>query len=195
MSPWQRSCSAGSATRHALRSSLRSADGERRVSDIVTALNGSQGNISGHLKCLRECGLVDRPACRSRGLLPHRPRRSRRRRALGRTTPRTDRPPDRSLPELHHRRKRETPMTVSRFHVAGMDCAAEEQLVRMALSDIDDIDRIVVDLDERDVLIDHAADIDSDRRCAPRARARRRIRRRHQRDRPRRRHSQGTTTR
>lgn len=41
------------------------ADGERRVGDIVTALNGSQGNISGHLKCLRECGLVaDRRAGR-----------------------------------------------------------------------------------------------------------------------------------
>ena len=50
-------------------------------------------------------------------------------------------------------------MTVSRFHVAGMDCAAEEQLVRMTLSEVDDIDRIVVDLDERDVLIDHTADI------------------------------------
>ena len=40
-------------------------------------------------------------------------------------------------------------MTVSRFHVAGMDCAAEEQLVRMALSDIDQINRIEVDLDQR----------------------------------------------
>ena len=28
-------------------------------------------------------------------------------------------------------------MTISRFHVAEMDCVAEEQLVRMALSDID----------------------------------------------------------
>ena len=34
------------------------ADGERRVSDIVDTLDGSQGNISGHLKCLRDCGLV-----------------------------------------------------------------------------------------------------------------------------------------
>jgi len=32
--------------------------GERRVSDLVAALKGSQGNISGHLRCLRECGLV-----------------------------------------------------------------------------------------------------------------------------------------
>lgn len=49
-------------------------------------------------------------------------------------------------------------MTVSRFHVAGMDCAAEEQLVRMALSDVNDIDRIEVDLEHRDVLIDHTTD-------------------------------------
>jgi len=33
-------------------------DGERRVSDLVAALNGSQGNISGHLRCLRDCGIV-----------------------------------------------------------------------------------------------------------------------------------------
>jgi len=48
-----------------------------------------------------------------------------------------------------------TSMTISRFHVAEMDCAAEEQLVRMALSDIDGINRVSVDLDQRDVLIDH----------------------------------------
>ncbi len=46
-------------------------------------------------------------------------------------------------------------MTVSRFHVAQMDCAAEEQLVRIALSDIDGIQRVSVDLDQRDVVIDH----------------------------------------
>lgn len=41
------------------------AGGELRVSDIVEALGGSQGNVSGHLKCLRECGLVaDRRAGR-----------------------------------------------------------------------------------------------------------------------------------
>ncbi len=33
-------------------------DGERRVSDLVEAVGGSQSNISGHLACLRECGLV-----------------------------------------------------------------------------------------------------------------------------------------
>ena len=46
-------------------------------------------------------------------------------------------------------------MTISRFHVAGMDCAAEEQLVRMALSELDGIERINVDLSQRDVVIDH----------------------------------------
>lgn len=36
--------------------------GERRVSDLVAAVGGSQSNVSGHLACLRECGLVtDRP--------------------------------------------------------------------------------------------------------------------------------------
>jgi len=46
-------------------------------------------------------------------------------------------------------------VTVSRFHVAGMDCAAEEQLVRMALADVDGIDRLEFDLVQRDVVIDH----------------------------------------
>ena len=36
--------------------------GERRVTDLVEAVGGSQSNVSGHLGCLRECGLVvDRP--------------------------------------------------------------------------------------------------------------------------------------
>jgi DNA-binding transcriptional ArsR family regulator len=36
--------------------------GERRVTDLVAAVGGSQSNISGHLACLKECGLVvDRP--------------------------------------------------------------------------------------------------------------------------------------
>ena len=36
--------------------------GERRVSDLVEQVGGSQSNVSGHLGCLRECGLVvDRP--------------------------------------------------------------------------------------------------------------------------------------
>lgn len=37
-------------------------DGERRVTDLVDAVGGSQSNVSGHLGCLKECGLVvDRP--------------------------------------------------------------------------------------------------------------------------------------
>ena len=37
-------------------------DGELRVTDLVVRLQGSQGNISAHLACLKECGLVsDRP--------------------------------------------------------------------------------------------------------------------------------------
>lgn len=47
-------------------------------------------------------------------------------------------------------------MTVSRFRVAGMDCSAEEQLVRMALADLDGIEGVAVDLDAREVTVDHA---------------------------------------
>ena len=37
-------------------------DGERRVKDLVGAVGSSQSNVSGHLACLKECGLVlDRP--------------------------------------------------------------------------------------------------------------------------------------
>lgn len=37
-------------------------DGEKRVVDLVEELGGSQSNISGHLACLKDCGLVaDRP--------------------------------------------------------------------------------------------------------------------------------------
>jgi ArsR family transcriptional regulator, cadmium/lead-responsive transcriptional repressor len=32
--------------------------GERRVTDLVAEVNGSQGNVSGHLACLKDCGLV-----------------------------------------------------------------------------------------------------------------------------------------
>jgi DNA-binding transcriptional ArsR family regulator len=38
------------------------ADGERRVADLVAAVGTSQPNVSGHLACLKDCGLVvDRP--------------------------------------------------------------------------------------------------------------------------------------
>lgn len=37
-------------------------EGELRVTDLVELLGGSQGNISGHVACLKDCGLVaDRP--------------------------------------------------------------------------------------------------------------------------------------
>lgn len=41
------------------------ADGERRVADLVELVGSSQSNVSGHLACLKECGLVvDRPGPR-----------------------------------------------------------------------------------------------------------------------------------
>jgi DNA-binding transcriptional ArsR family regulator len=53
---------AGFSDRTRLAILVELSDGERRVTDLVTALSGSQGNISGHLSCLKECGLVrDRP--------------------------------------------------------------------------------------------------------------------------------------
>jgi ArsR family transcriptional regulator, cadmium/lead-responsive transcriptional repressor len=40
--------------------------GELRVTDLVTRIGGSQGNISGHLACLKQCGMVtDRPQGRA----------------------------------------------------------------------------------------------------------------------------------
>ena len=36
--------------------------GEKRVVDLIDEVGGSQSNISGHLACLKDCGLVtDRP--------------------------------------------------------------------------------------------------------------------------------------
>lgn len=52
-------------------------------------------------------------------------------------------------------------MTVSRFHIPAMDCAAEEQLVRVALSDVDCIVRIEFDSEHRDVLVDHRSTSDT----------------------------------
>lgn len=41
------------------------APGELRVTDLVRGIGGSQANISGHLACLKDCGLVsDRPVGR-----------------------------------------------------------------------------------------------------------------------------------
>lgn len=46
-----------------LRILLELLDGEQRVTDLVAAVRTSQPNVSNHLACLRECGLVvDRPA-------------------------------------------------------------------------------------------------------------------------------------
>ena len=37
-------------------------EGEKRVVDLVGELGSSQSNVSGHLACLKDCGLVtDRP--------------------------------------------------------------------------------------------------------------------------------------
>lgn len=56
--------SLGDPTRLAILQVL--AAGERRVTDLVTALDTSQPNVSGHLACLKECGLVtDRPEGRA----------------------------------------------------------------------------------------------------------------------------------
>ncbi len=44
---------------------------------------------------------------------------------------------------------------ISRFRVADMDCSAEEELVRMSLDGLDGISRIAVDLNGREVTIEH----------------------------------------
>lgn len=48
--------SLGDQTRLALLLALL--DGERRVTDLVQQVGTSQANVSSHLICLRECGLV-----------------------------------------------------------------------------------------------------------------------------------------
>lgn len=54
----------GDPTRLAILTELLA--GERRVVDLVDVLGCSQSNVSGHLACLKECGLiVDRPEGRS----------------------------------------------------------------------------------------------------------------------------------
>lgn len=41
-------------------------EGELRVTDLVARVGGSQGNVSGHLACLKDCGMVsDRPEGRA----------------------------------------------------------------------------------------------------------------------------------
>ena len=54
----------GDPTRLAILTELLA--GERRVVDLVAAVGGSQSNVSGHLACLKDCGLVvDRPQGRA----------------------------------------------------------------------------------------------------------------------------------
>lgn len=54
----------GDPTRLAILTELL--DGERRVVDLVAAVGTSQSNVSGHLACLKGCGLVvDRPEGRA----------------------------------------------------------------------------------------------------------------------------------
>lgn len=53
----------GDPTRLAVLLSLL--DGEQRVTDLVAQVGSSQSNVSNHLACLKECGLVvDRPGAR-----------------------------------------------------------------------------------------------------------------------------------
>ena len=54
----------GDPTRLAIVQAL--ANGERRVTDLVAEIGTSQPNVSGHLACLKDCGLVtDRPQGRA----------------------------------------------------------------------------------------------------------------------------------
>lgn len=48
----------GLADRNRLAIVRELADGERRVVDLTEALGVAQGTVSGHLACLRECGLI-----------------------------------------------------------------------------------------------------------------------------------------
>ncbi len=50
---------------------------------------------------------------------------------------------------------REHLMTVSTFRVAEMDCGAEEQLVRLKLATLDGVNRVSVDLESRQVTVEH----------------------------------------
>ncbi len=52
-------------------------------------------------------------------------------------------------------------MTVSRFRVAAMDCPSEEQLIRMRLNELNGIDQVSVDLDARQVAVQHHIQTDA----------------------------------
>ncbi len=49
-------------------------------------------------------------------------------------------------------------MRTTVFRVARMDCAAEEQLVRMRLDGVEGIEAVIVNLDERTVAVRHSSD-------------------------------------
>ena len=49
----------------------------------------------------------------------------------------------------------EEPVTTSRYRVARMDCAAEEQLVRMRLAEVAAVEHVAVDLARRQVVVEH----------------------------------------
>jgi Co/Zn/Cd efflux system component len=49
-------------------------------------------------------------------------------------------------------------MTITQFRVAAMDCAADEQLIRMRLDDVPGVRRVEIDLARRTVTVDHDAD-------------------------------------
>jgi Co/Zn/Cd efflux system component len=49
-------------------------------------------------------------------------------------------------------------MTISRFRIDGMDCSAEEQLVRMRLAQLDGVTGVGVDLPSRVVTVEHTLD-------------------------------------
>ncbi len=51
-------------------------------------------------------------------------------------------------------------VTTTRFRVGGMDCSAEEQLVRMRLQTVDGISAVAVDLLERTVSVRHSGTSD-----------------------------------
>ena len=50
-------------------------------------------------------------------------------------------------------------MTRTTFHIAKMDCPAEEQLVRMSLAPVSDVEHLTFDLDRREVAVDHQGDV------------------------------------
>ena len=50
-------------------------------------------------------------------------------------------------------------MATAHFRIAKMDCAAEEQLVRMSLDSVVGIRRVNIDLDNRTVVVEHETDI------------------------------------